>query len=81
MNTAAGRALAFVGTGLGLLAGFGAMIRGLFGDESIWVRVGFFAFGALLFLHLVRGLMREWRRPRPAASASGETASKETGEE
>ncbi len=73
MNTAAGRALALVGTGLGLLAGFGAMIRGLFDDGPVLVRVGFFAFGALLFQHLGRGLVREWRRPGPAASPSGET--------
>ncbi|MGI5154002.1 hypothetical protein [Microbispora sp. CA-102843] len=72
MDTAAGRALAFAGTGLGLLAGCGAMIRGLFDDGPVLVRVGFFAFGALLFLHLVRGLMREWRRRGPAASAPGE---------
>ncbi|GIH63800.1 hypothetical protein [Microbispora siamensis] len=72
MNTVVGRALAFLGTGLGLLAGCGAMIRGLFDDGPVLVRVVSFAFGALLVQHLVRGLVREWRRPGPAASASGE---------
>ncbi|MEU6427153.1 hypothetical protein ABZ860_14785 [Microbispora sp. NPDC046973] len=52
----------------------------MFDDGPVVVRAGFFAFGALLFQHLVRGLMREWRRTGPSASASGDAGEGEAGE-
>ncbi|MEV6867136.1 hypothetical protein AB0M44_39865 [Streptosporangium subroseum] len=63
-----GRTLAWIGTWFGLAAGLRLMFIAFYSQGPFAWKLFLFSLGALLFAHLLRGVIREWRAWRAARS-------------